>query len=408
MTVKKPVPCSIYDLRGIQEWLDEMALQGLFLKEVNPRFDRAEFEVGDPAPVRYRLDPVARKGKEDDEHVALYAQMGWNYVDRVGRWYYIFSCGDPDAPELYTDPQSLSLAMDSLVRRDFRNHVLLALALLAVLPFMLFFPAPAYNFRNLLLWERPQNVFFIASYPVVLLFCLLMLAFEFRRMRKIRDTLAQGLPLKAGKRRNKPPWYVIWALIYFPLYLLPRLLFPSIGWEVCGLDEITPSHLWPTAAQVEQVGAAPLAEEPVTDGYVRLNDSPFAPVQEEINRHRVLDPDDPTDTDLHTTIRYIRASSPRIARWLYQMERDQEAKSLKSRQSPPYAYRVTELTPFAPRDWPGLDQLEVASYRWQDRDSWTFALLRGNDVLLVDYTGTARWEDCLPLFLEALDKEATP
>ena len=58
--------------------------------------------------------------------------------------------------------------------------------------------------------------------------------------------------------------------------------------------------------------------------------------------------------------------------------------------------------------WPGLDRLEAASYQWQEQESWTFAVLRGNDVLLVSYTGTARWEDCLPLFLESLDKEAAP
>ena len=38
MTVQKPVPCSLYDIRGIQEWLDEMALQGLFLKGANRRW----------------------------------------------------------------------------------------------------------------------------------------------------------------------------------------------------------------------------------------------------------------------------------------------------------------------------------------------------------------------------------
>ena len=49
MAVKKPVPCSIYDLRGIQKWLDEMARQGLFHNQVNPRFERAELEGGGPA-----------------------------------------------------------------------------------------------------------------------------------------------------------------------------------------------------------------------------------------------------------------------------------------------------------------------------------------------------------------------
>lgn len=407
MTVSKPIPCSIYDLRGIQEWLDEMSLQGLFLKEVNRRFDRAEFEVGGPAPVRYRLDPIIRKGKEDDEHIALYARMGWNYVDRVYTWYNIFSCADPEAPELYSDYQSLALAMDGLVRRDFRNHVLLALSLLAVLLLMLFFPTPGYSFRNLLLWERPEYVFDMVAYPIVLVLCLPLLVFEYRRTRKIRDTLAQGLPLKAEKRRNKPPWYVVWALTYLPIFLLPKLIFPDVGWDVCGLEERTPAHPWPTAAQVEAVGTHPLTEEPVTDGYIRYNDSPFAPVQEEVSRHRVLDPDDPTDTDLHTTVRYVRAGSPKIAQWLYQMERDRETKSLKDRQSTRYTYQVTNLVPFASRDWTGLDRLEIASYQWRDQDSWTFAALRGNDVLLVDYTGAARWEDCLPLFLEALDKEAT-
>ena len=401
MTVEKPIPCSIYDIRGIQEWLDEMARNGLFLKEVNRRFDRAEFEVGDPAPVRYRLDPAARKGKEDDEHAALYAQMGWHYVDHVNRWYCIYSCADPEAPELYSDPQSLSLAMDSLVRRDFRNHILLALALLAVLPLVLFVPTAAYNFQNLLLWERPRDVFFMVSYPILLVLCLPMLVLESRRTRNIRDTLAQGLPLKAGKRRNKPPWYAVWALTYLPLYLLPRLLFPDVGWDVCGLKERALAHPWPTAAQIEHLGAAPLNEEPVVDGYIRYNDSPFAPVQEEVHRYRAASPN--YLSDLSVTIRYIRASSPRIARWLYQMERDQAFKRLEDRQSTRYTYQITNLTPFVPQDRPGLEQLEVCRYRERGEDSWTFALLRGNDVLLVSYTGSVRWEKCLPLFLEALD-----
>lgn len=401
MMVEKPIPCSIYDIRGIQEWLDEMARSGLFLREVNRRFDRAVFEEGDPAPVRYRLDPAARKKKEDDEHIALYAQMGWQYVDRVPKWYSIYSCGDPEAPELYSDYQSLSLAVDGLVRRDFRRHVLLALALLAVLPFALLFPTPAYNFQNLLLWERPRDVFFMVSYPILLVLCLPLLIFESRRMRNIRDTLAQGLPLKAGKRRNKPPWYVIWALSYIPIFVLPRVLFPDVGWDVCGLEERALAHPWPTAAQIEAVGASPLAEEPVIDGYIQYNDSPFAPVQEEVHRYRAASSN--YLSDLSVNIRYVRACSPQIARRLYPMERDRQFKYLEDRQSARYTYRVTELGSFVPKDWPGLEQLEVCRYKERGEDSWLFALLRGSDVLLVDYTGSARWEDCLPLFLEALD-----
>lgn len=400
MMVEKPIPCSIYDIRGIQEWLDEMARSGLFLREVNRRFDRAVFEEGDPAPVRYRLDPTARKKKEDDEHIALYAQMGWQYVDRVPKWYSIYSCGDPEAPELYSDYQSLSLAVDRIVRRNIRNNLLFALFLAAVF-FLEFFVTGRSTFRNLLLWEDPRGAFTSALFPVLVLICLPLLIFESRRIRNIRDTLAQGLPLKAGKRRNKPPWYVIWALSYLPIFLLPRLIFPDVGWDVCGLEERALAHPWPTAAQIEAVGASPLAEEPVIDGYIQYNDSPFAPVQEEVHRYRAASSN--YLSDLSVNIRYVRACSPQIARRLYPMERDRQFKYLEDRQSARYTYRVTELGPFVPQDWPGLERLEVAQYKDDGEDSWLFALLRGSDVLLVDYTGSARWEDCLPLFLEALD-----
>lgn len=401
MTVKKPVPCSIYDIRGIQEWLDEMALQGLFLTEVNRRFDRAVFEQGDPAPVRYRLDPVGKNTEKDKDREEPYAQMGWKFVDYIPKWYYIFSCDDQSAPELYSDPQSLAIAMEPMIRRDVRNHVLLTLFLL----FAFFLPllTPDRTFRDLLLWEDPRNMVLTVFYPFVLILCVPILVFESRKLLKIRDALAQGLPLKAKKRRNRPPWYVIWALTYLPFFALPRLFLPSVGWEVCSLEDFTPSHPWPTTVQLEAVGPSPLEQEPSLDGYVKYNDSAFAPVQESIHRYQpAADPD--TFSSFSVDIRYVQASSPRVARWIYRLELKQEFKYLKSYQDPTYTYRFTDLTEFTPQDWPGLDRLEVIQYQRYGEDSWAFAALRGTDILLVRYTGLSRWEDCLPLFLEALNK----
>ena len=56
--VKKPLPCSIFEIQGLQDWLDGMALQGLFLERLSYHNDRAFFRRGAPRPVRYRLDPV--------------------------------------------------------------------------------------------------------------------------------------------------------------------------------------------------------------------------------------------------------------------------------------------------------------------------------------------------------------
>lgn len=43
MTVKRPIPCSLYDIQGMQDWLDEMALQGLFFQNFTRRNDAANF-----------------------------------------------------------------------------------------------------------------------------------------------------------------------------------------------------------------------------------------------------------------------------------------------------------------------------------------------------------------------------
>lgn len=407
MAVKKLIPCSIYDIRGIQEWLDELALQGLFLEEVSPRFDRAEFAPGDPAPVRYRLDPIVKNGEANEEHKELYAQMGWTYVGQAGRSFHIFSCGDPTAPELYSDPQSLALAMDSLVRRNIRNNLLVALVALFLLPVcILVFPSPAYSLRNLLLWEHPQEVFLTALYLALMIICLPMMALEVRRLQKLRNNLAQGLPIKAGRRWNRPPWYVTWLLIFVPIQFIPRLLFPSIGWEVQGLDEAVLSHPWPTIVQTEGAGPRPLAPSPApySHGYAEINDSWFAPIQEYVSTDWETRPSD----GLWTGVRYVQARSPKIAELIYRLERDKEVRYHEKALTYPNANRITEVQPFQSWDWSGLDKAELARYHRRGQDVWTLLLLRGNDVLMLEYSGFAQPEDCLPLFLEALDKEVTP
>ena len=46
MTVKKPIPCSFFDIPGMQQWLDEMALQGLFLQDFTRQMDKAVLPPG--------------------------------------------------------------------------------------------------------------------------------------------------------------------------------------------------------------------------------------------------------------------------------------------------------------------------------------------------------------------------
>lgn len=410
MTIEKPVPCSIYDIPGMQEWLDEMALQGLFLEKFNHRCDRAVFRQGGPAPVRYRLDPAGKNTKKDREREELYTQMGWKYVGRLSRLFHVYSCDNPSAPELYSDTQSLALALENVTRRRIRANLLISLAAI-LLPVIRFLLNPYRSLKNILLWENPRSLAVDLTYLSVMVILLPLLAIESRMYLKAKDTLAQGLPLKAKKRHVPLPWYVVWACIYLPIYILPKLLFPSVGWDVCGLEDFTPSRAWPTMAQTEALGPRPLEMEPYAHGYVQTNDSYFAPVQEYISTDwEVRFPSDtaPRSYDYWSGVRYVQASSPWASKLIFRLELWDASRTLNNwAKWTDHSFHITGSPVFIPQDWPGLDRLEVAEYQQMGRSCWTFAAWRGTDILVVNYLGYARWEDCLPLFLEALDGEET-
>ena len=111
------VPCLDYDVPAMESWLEEQAMQGLFLSKDDGFFlGLACFESGAPRRVRYRLDAVPKEKafSEFDEKkqaaIALAEEMGWEFV---AEWkeFLIYRCDDAHLPELNTDPavQALSL-----------------------------------------------------------------------------------------------------------------------------------------------------------------------------------------------------------------------------------------------------------------------------------------------------------
>lgn len=412
MTVKEPIPCSFYDIPGLQSWLDEKARQGLFLQKFTYHRDRAVFTVGEPKPVRYRLDPVGRSRKKDRERAEFYREAGWTRVTTIPRAFHIFSCGDPDAPELYSDPQSLSIALSGTIRAQIRWQLGWALVVVLLLGGLLFLTRDIY-WKDFLLWVHPRNLFTLAVTALLFPGLFLAIALDLRKLFKIQRTLAQGLPLKAKRRRNRPRWIVVWLAIYLPLNFFPVLFLEDYRPEVFGLNETSLSRAWPTLGRLEGTGPRPLAEEPQADGYVTKNDSWLVPVQEFASIDWEVHTVDLSTGEDHVTarpyplwmyIQYDRARSPGAARWVYQIRRDDETKNLMKAQkyNNPFS-RVTDLQPWEVLDWPGLDRLEAARCRVRDQDCWTFAALRGDEVLVVRYVGCASLEDCLPLFLEAMD-----
>ena len=109
------------------QWLQQMALRGWSLKEVQGI--RYTFERWVPEKVVYRLDFKESATGELEEYLQLYREAGWECVTRLGNWFYFKRpAGAGTEAELYTDNAS----------RLERYRAQLRMMLIAGLPVYLF------------------------------------------------------------------------------------------------------------------------------------------------------------------------------------------------------------------------------------------------------------------------------
>ena len=108
------LPYSLWDIQGIELWLNELAAKGYELKKFSKFwYGRAEFQPSEEAKhCRYRLDPIGKDERELRERAANYRELGWRFVEQIGKLYAVYRCDDPEAPELYTRPGELWLGYE--------------------------------------------------------------------------------------------------------------------------------------------------------------------------------------------------------------------------------------------------------------------------------------------------------
>ena len=123
------LPYSLWDIQGIELWLNELAAKGYELKKFSKFwYGRAEFQPSEEAKhCRYRLDPIGKDERELRERAANYRELGWRFVEQIGNLYAVYRCDDPEAPELYTDPESFGWAMKKLIRRQWLGVMVILL-----------------------------------------------------------------------------------------------------------------------------------------------------------------------------------------------------------------------------------------------------------------------------------------
>lgn len=137
-SVHRIIPCTDYDVTGVESWLSYMAEQGYILRDGGVFRGIAAFDRCEPEKVRYRLQPAQKgfviydnDGPSDDE-VELNGAFGWKYVAKYGV-FHIYRADDIDAREMDTDPEVQAMAMNALHRSQRFNIIWMSIWIIVYL-----------------------------------------------------------------------------------------------------------------------------------------------------------------------------------------------------------------------------------------------------------------------------------
>jgi len=201
-TVYKILPVSLFDIPGLEQWLEEQASLGLFPTHLG---SYANFTKDGVPGTRYRLEPWGKMGTEPTpEQLELYHSAGWEYAFPIARTYFLFYTTDPDAPELHSDFATRGQSLDRLAKRVKKARVSrLLIPTIDVLMILaaLFWPASVQPDR----WARLPLLLLYLTNPVLLFFLLVMCVQTPRDFRDYRTLLNTHQALKNGLPPQSSP-----------------------------------------------------------------------------------------------------------------------------------------------------------------------------------------------------------
>lgn len=373
-TVYKLIPVDFVDVDRFEGWAEDMARRGLYLHHLTP-FLFAAFQRGEPAPVRYRLEPRGSFWSRESQNYCR--SLGWEFVCQVGRWFDLYRNDDPEAPELHTDPVVHSYALDRISR---------SLRILTAVLVLCFVGELAALLLPYLLSETPVllllDVSGIATLSILVL--LLLLWVEFRSLGsffRLRRRLRKGIVPGRQSWRSSARWY--FGLLLFDLVLLAALIatplvMRSVEWEG---ELATAERPFPILELRELEGDPALEAVPSpialeifgydSHNYVRRNWSLLAPGQYEVDQHLTGSGDYEPRLDML----WYRLSLPCLASPLL----DDLISRYSDLRYAPEHYTVTEP------ELPGFDRaVLVQDNRWPGQELF---LQAGNVVIYLDYSG---------------------
>lgn len=374
-TVYKLIPVDFVDIDRFEGWAEDMARRGLYLHHLTP-FLFAAFQRGEPAPVRYRLEPRGSFWSRESQNYCR--SLGWAFVCQVGRWFDLYRNDDPEAPELHTDPVVHSYALDRVSR---------SLRILTAVLVLCFVGELAALLLPYLLSDTPVRLLLNASgitaLSVLVLF--LVLGMEFRSLGsffRLRRRLREGIVPGRQSWRSSARWY--FGLLLFDLVLLAALIatplvMRSVEWE----GELAAAERPFPILELRELEGDPaleVAPSPAAleifgydrDNYVRREWSPLAPGQYEVEQRLT----DGGDYEPSLTMEWYRLSLPFLASPLL----DELVYRHTEYNSFPDEYVVSELA------LPGFDRAVLArDSQWPHQQQ--LFLQSGSVVIYLRYHG---------------------
>lgn len=233
--IRKMLPVSIYDLSGLEGWLEEQAKAGLFPVFMN---SWATFTPTALPGTRFRLEP--REGEGDSpgpEELEKCREAGWDFALTVGSLYYLFYTTRPGASELCFDDRGRREYMARIERRSRRSRLIgwavflltAALGLWGVLHFQSRFDVQPEPFAR---WP----LILLSLFEPMMLILATALLLLYRQGRQDRRALRKSSRVSEKIRRYVPPlrWAAVENILVMALAALVLI------WGLCRTLELNP------------------------------------------------------------------------------------------------------------------------------------------------------------------------
>lgn len=237
--VYKLTPVSLYDIRGVESWLEDMAKRGLMLKKLRPTF--STFEKGPAQALRYRVEPFKRSMDTEvpQAMVDLYQDFGWTLVC-APQDLLVFSTQDPDAPEPHSDPELQGQLWKKLYRSrrwNFFFGLVMTLVLLIGVPCALFHKGTP------ILTLLTTNAPILIVYLIFFLVELPGLWADARRLALIVQQLEEGVPLDHRTAYPRRRWSEIATLaatiLLLAVLIAVQYVLPLTGGGIRPPEDLT-------------------------------------------------------------------------------------------------------------------------------------------------------------------------